>query len=58
MTGEMLEVYREIRGASAECDFFHMTENTISDKSLKYLERLLLDLDKQKLSDSLEGVNK
>ena len=58
MTGEMLEVYREIRGASAECDFFHTTENTISDKSLKYLERLLLDLDKQKLSDSLEGVNK
>jgi hypothetical protein len=58
MTGEMLEVYREVRGASAECDFFHTTENTISNKSIKYLERLLQDLDKQKLSDSWGSVSK
>ena len=53
MTGEMLEVYREIRGAVSVCMLFEASENTISLKSLEYLERLLLDLDKQK-----EGVSK
>ena len=52
MTGEMLEVYREVRGAVGECNLFKTSENTISLKSLEFLERLLLDLDKQKEKSS------
>ena len=56
MTGEMLDVYREVRGASGECNLLNLSENTLSAESLEYLERLLLTLDKQRFERTNSGM--
>lgn len=55
MTGKMLEVWREIRGAVAECYFFETKENTISLETLEYIKELLIDID-QKEKNGVNGV--